>query len=507
MRRSGILLPIFSLPGKYGIGSFSENSYKFIDFLKNAGQKYWQILPVGPTGYGDSPYQTFCSFAGNPYFISLEKLIKEGLLKEKEVDEVYSGTNQPDDKKVDYEMLYNTRFGLLRKAYEKALSKKLLEKPAFKKFCSENEEWLQDYCLFMAIKTEMGGASFTTWPKALRTRNEAELKKAEERLKDDIGFYKFIQFKFYEQWYAVKKYANDKGIEIIGDLPIYVAPDSADVWAHPELFQLTKDAVPKRVAGCPPDGFTPLGQLWGNPLYDWDYHEKTGYAWWISRLDKCRGLYDIIRIDHFRGFDEYYSVPGQDTDATRGKWVKGPGMKLFNAIKESLGEIRIIAEDLGYTTDSVRQLVKDSGFPNMKIMEFAFYESEDGGNSEFLPFNHYSNCVVYTGTHDNETLIGWLKNTDDNTFRRMTEYIGYGNIARTDYNMKKIAQTIIRVAQNSVADYCIIPLQDYLYLGNEARINSPSVLGGNWSWRVDKSVLNKRTASRIRHFAEVYGRI
>ncbi|MCR5147601.1 MAG: 4-alpha-glucanotransferase [Eubacterium sp.] len=507
MRRSGILLPIFSLPGKYGIGSFSENAYKFIDFLKNAGQKYWQILPVGPTGYGDSPYQTFCSFAGNPYFISLEKLIREKLLTEAEVEKGYSGDYTPSDNSVNYEMLYNTRFPLLRKAYQNAEKKGLLKKPAYKKFCAENEEWLTDYSLFMAIKDEMGGISFTSWPKALRIRKPEEIEKAKERLADDMGFYSFLQYKFYEQWNAVKKYANDKGIEIIGDLPIYVAPDSADVWAHPELFQLTKEALPKRVAGCPPDGFTPLGQLWGNPLYQWEYHEETGYEWWIKRLDKCRGLYDIIRIDHFRGFDEYYSVPAGDKDATRGKWVKGPGMKLFNAIKESLGDIRIIAEDLGYTTESVRQLVRDSGFPNMKIMEFAFYPNEDGGNSEFLPFNYNNNCVVYTGTHDNETLMGWLRNIDEETFKRMMDYIGYGKMARTEYNMKKIAQAIIRVAQNSIADYCIIPIQDYLYLGNEARINAPSTLGGNWSWRVEKSDLNKRTASKIRQITCIYGRI
>ncbi|MCR5368997.1 MAG: 4-alpha-glucanotransferase [Eubacterium sp.] len=507
MRKAGILLPIFSLPGKYGIGCFSEMTYKFIDFLKEAGQKYWQILPLGPTGYGDSPYQTFCSFAGNPYFISLEQLIKEKLLTKKEVEEVYGKGNASENEKVDYEFLYNTRFALLKKAYEKAEKTGKLEDKVYKKFVKENEYWINDYGLFMAIKNEMNGICFTQWPKDLRVRNEKALAEAEKRLEYEKNFYIFIQYKFYEQWDLVKDYANENGIEIIGDLPIYVAPDSADVWAHPELFQLDKNAIPKRVAGCPPDGFTPLGQLWGNPLYDWDYHEKTDYDWWTRRLDKCRTLYDIVRIDHFRGFEAYYSVPGGDKDATRGKWVKGPGMKLFSRLKEKLGDIKIVAEDLGFTTDSLREFVKESGFPNMKVLEFAFYENEDGSESEFMPFNHYSNCVVYTGTHDNETIVGWLQNADEKTYGKVLNYLGHGELKKSDGNLKKIAQMLIRVAQNSVADYCIIPLQDYIYLGNEARINAPSTLGDNWVWRVNKKMIGKKIAKRIYKVTKTYGRV
>lgn len=537
MRRAGILLPIFSLPGKYGIGCFSKNAFDFIDFLKESGQRYWQILPVGPTGYGDSPYQTFCSFAGNPYFISLETLIEEGLLDKKKVDKVYKDCS---DDRIDYEMLYNTRFTVLHDAYESAKKKNYKRAKAYKSFEEDNAEWLTDYALFMSLKDEMGGISFTEWPEELRVRDEKALKQASKRLAEEISFYKFLQYKFYEQWEVVKKYANDKGIDIIGDLPIYVSPDSADAWAHPELFQLDKNARPKAVAGCPPDGFTPLGQLWGNPLYDWNYHNKTGYAWWISRIDKCRKLYDIIRIDHFRGFDEYYSVPAGDTDARGGHWVKGPGMKLFRAIKKSLGEIRIIAEDLGYTTDTVRKLVKDSSFPNMKILEFAFYRDEnDDGEHEFLPCNHYANCVVYTGTHDNETLMGWLKGIEDDVYERMSDYLGYepelktvskckkkaakcasqevertpeviaeeSKFVRSEEELHILADKMIRAAHGSVADYCILPVQDYLYLDNSARINAPSTLGNNWVWRIDKKDMNACLSGKIRKLTDIYDRL
>ena len=529
MRHAGILLPIFSLPGKYGIGCFSKNAYEFIDFLKKAGQKYWQILPVGPTGYGDSPYQTFCSFAGNPYFIDLEALIEEGLLDKKKVDKVYKNCG---DDRIDYEMLYNTRFPVLHDAYAAAKEKGVKRLKAYKNFVTENADWLDDYALFMSLKDDMGGISFTEWPEELRVRDEKALKNSAKRLADEIDFYKYLQFKFYEQWDKVKEYANKNGIDIIGDLPIYVSPDSADVWAHPELFQLDKNARPKAVAGCPPDGFTPLGQLWGNPLYDWTYHNKTGYAWWISRIDKCRKLYDIIRIDHFRGFDEYYSVPAGDTDARGGHWVKGPGMKLFRAIKKALGDIRIVAEDLGYTTDTVRKLVKDSGFPNMKIMEFAFYEPEEGGNYDFLPCNHYANCVVYTGTHDNETLMGWLKNAEDDVYKMMTDYVDYEpeewskkpsaketeaakeagfngseKYVKGDKELHILADKLIRASHNSVADYCIIPVQDYLYLDNSARINAPSTLGNNWVWRVDKKDVNSRLADKVRKLTAIYDRL
>ncbi len=315
MRQAGILLPIFSLPGKYGIGCFSKNAFDFIDFLKKSGQKYWQILPLGPTGYGDSPYQTFCSFAGNPYFISLEGLIEEGLLDKKKVDKIYKNCG---DDRVDYEMLYNTRFTVLRDAYEGAKAKNFKRLKAYKSFEEDNTEWLTDYALFMSLKDEMGGISFTEWPEELRVRDEKALKQASKRLTDEIGFYKFLQFKFYEQWDIVKKYANDNGIDIIGDLPIYVSPDSADVWAHPELFQLDKNARPKAVAGCPPDAFSPTGQLWGNPVYDWDALKKDGYSWWVERIRRNYEWFDVIRIDHFHGFAEYYEVPYGEETAEKG---------------------------------------------------------------------------------------------------------------------------------------------------------------------------------------------
>ena len=496
MRKAGILLPIFSLPGKYGIGCFSEMTYKFIDFLKEAGQKYWQILPLGPTGYGDSPYQTFCSFAGNPYFISLEQLIKEKLLTKKEVEDVYGKGNASENEKVDYEFLYNTRFALLKKAYEKAKKTGKLEDKVYKKFIKENEYWINDYGLFMAIKNEMNGSCFTQWPKDLRVRNEKALAEAEKRLENEKNFYIFIQCKFYEEWDLVKDYANENGIEIIGDLPIYVAPDSADVWAHPELFQLDKNAIPKRVAGCPPDGFTPLGQLWGNPLYDWDYHEKTDYDWWTRRLDKCRTLYDIVRIDHFRAFDEYYFIPYGDPTAEFGHWEKGPGVDLFRKMEEELGDKPLIAEDLGFLTDSVFELMRACGYPGMKVLQFAFDSKED---NDYLPHNYTRNCVVYTGTHDNDTVVGWYPTLSRADRKFVKEYLGIKNTKNLHWDM-------IRTAWASVADTAIVPMQDLLGLDQSARMNIPSTMGINWMWRLKEGQYTDELADKLLRLTEIYGR-
>lgn len=495
MRASGILLPIFSLPGKYGIGCFSKEAYKFIDFLEESGQKYWQILPIGPTSYGDSPYQSFSTFAGNPYFISLEDLTEQGLLKKAECDGIDFG-NKPDE--VDYEKQYKHRLKLLRKAYERS---EIYEKEEFHKFKAENEYWLKDYALFMAIKDRFGGKSFDQWATDICNRWGYSMEYYQKELYFDIEFYEFVQYEFYRQWFLLKDYANKKGISIIGDIPIYVAYDSADVWAHPELFQLNDDKKPQAVSGCPPDGFSERGQLWGNPLYQWNYHQSTNYDWWIKRIEKCAQLYDVVRIDHFRGFDEYYSIPVDVKDAAEGHWEKGPGMELFEEIRYRLGDIKIIAEDLGYMTDSVRMLVERTGYPNMKVLEFAFDSREDSGPADYLPYNYNKNCVVYTGTHDNETLKGWLGNIKPQEKQNIQKYIG-----REILDEGELVKEIIRMAQASTANTCIIPLQDYLGLGNEARINTPSVLGNNWKWRVAEGQMDSILSEYIESFTKVYGR-
>ncbi|MBQ8281873.1 MAG: 4-alpha-glucanotransferase, partial [Lachnospiraceae bacterium] len=400
-RSAGVLLSVSSLPSKYGIGCFSESAYKFIDWLKESGQTYWQILPLGPTSFGDSPYQSFSTFAGNPYFISLEELIELGLLTREECDSEDFGS---DEESVDYNKLYNRRFPLLRKAYGKSDVKNEHE---YIKFCEENK-WLDDYSLFMAVKDKFGGVSWSEWDENIRLRKPEAMERYSDELSDDVEFYKFLQYQFNKQWTKLKEYANDRGIQIIGDIPIYVAFDSADTWANPELFQLDENNVPKAVAGCPPDGFAADGQLWGNPLYDWDKHKETNFEWWISRLAHCFSLYDVVRIDHFRGFDEYYSIPYGDTTAHNGHWEKGPGMDLFTAVEHALGRKEVIAEDLGYVTDSVRQLVYDSGFPNMKVLEFAFDSRDTGSRNDYLPHNYGENCVAYTGTHDNQTIASWF---------------------------------------------------------------------------------------------------
>lgn len=494
-RSAGILLAISSLPSKYGIGSFSKEAYRFVDWLRSAHQSYWQILPMGPTGYGDSPYQSFSTFAGNPYFIDLDTLVDQGLLTDRECREIDWGD---DDRYVDYSKIYNGRYSLLRKAYERW---KMTDSMEFSMFMDENKEWIYDYSLFMAVKDSLGGISWTEWPQDIRNRQPDAVQKMQVELADEIHFQQYMQYLFYTQWNALKSYANKNHIRIIGDIPIYVAMDSADVWAHPELFRLDEDRRPYEVAGCPPDGFSETGQLWGNPIYDWELNRQTGYSWWIARMRHSYKLYDVVRIDHFRGFDEYYAIPAGSKNAVIGKWEKGPGMDLFDVVKEKLGEISIIAEDLGYITDSVRQLVKDSNFPNMKVLEFAFDARDSYEPCEYLPFTYYNNCVVYTGTHDNETLLGWLKHVNDYTLGYIKDYIG-----RDIPVGQEMVDEIIRLAHSSVADLCIIPLQDYLGLGNEARINTPSTLGDNWKWRVTKDKLTDKVADKIRKYTNVYRR-
>ena len=490
MRESGILLPIFSLPSPYGIGCFSKEAYEWVDSLCKAGQKKWQILPLGPTGYGDSPYQSFSTYAGNPYFIDLDQLKKDGLLMAEELEEL---NRAEDETAIDYAWLYNVRYGVLAKAFERF-------KPdeAYEKFVHENAFWLEDYSLFMAEKDEHGGIPWTQWEEPLMHRDPETLRAEKERLKKQCDFHKFQQYQFRIQWDALHAYANEHGVEIIGDIPIYVAFDSADTWASPELFQFDENKEPVAVAGCPPDGFSATGQLWGNPLYDWDYHRKTGYAWWIQRISYTLHMYDVLRVDHFRGFDEYYSIPYKDETAEFGHWEKGPGIELFNALKEAVGPQKIIAEDLGYMTDTVRQLVKESGFPGMKVLQFAFDSREE---SDYLPHNYDKNCVVYTGTHDNDTVHGWYDALDEQDKKFSQRYMNNANTPRNE-----IHEDFVRLAMASVADLCIIPIQDYLGLGGEARINLPSTLGGNWKWRLKKVQITDMVIYRIQELSKLYGR-
>ena len=488
MRECGILLPITSIPSPYGIGGFSKAAYDFVDWLREAGQQYWQVLPFGPTGYGDSPYQSFGAFAGNPYFIDLDTLAEEKLLTKAECLEADCG-QYPGY--VDYERIYKTRYQVLRKAFARW---KAGGCKSSQDLCPETEE----YCVYMAVKDHFQGKSWAEWEDAIRLREPEAMAKLEVKLEEDILFYRFLQLKFQEQWKKLKAYANGKGIRIIGDIPIYVAFDSADSWFHPELFQFNAEREPDFVAGCPPDGFSPTGQLWGNPLYRWDYHKKTGYGWWIRRMAYCFELCDVVRVDHFRGFDEYYAIPAEDDTAAGGHWEKGPGLELFDAIERKLGKLEIIAEDLGFLTPSVFGMVRKSGFPGMKVLEFAF--SADG-QSIYLPYHYDENCVVYTGTHDNDTVQGWYQTMPEWDRDFSVRYLGNSHTPE-----EEIHWDFIRAALGSRARLAVIPMQDYLGLGSEARINEPSTLGNNWKWRLLPENLDEDLAGKCRDLAWVYGR-
>ncbi len=494
-RRAGILLPVFSLPSKYGIGCFSRSAYDFVDWLREAGQSCWQILPLCPTSYGDSPYQSFSTFAGNPYFISLEALIEEGVLTEEECAAADFGE---DPGRIDYERLYHARYPLLRRAYERS---GVAGDPDYQAFVAENRWWLEDYALFMAVKDRFQGAPWTEWAEDIRLRWGNALDYYRRELYFDIEFQQYLQFQFFRQWHALKDYANRRGIQIIGDIPIYVAMDSADAWAHPELFQLGEGGVPSAVAGCPPDGFSATGQLWGNPLYCWDYHRETGYAWWLSRLAHCFRLYDVTRIDHFRGFDEYYSVPYGSETAIGGHWEQGPGLDLFRRVEEALGWHEVIAEDLGYVTDSVRELVRDSGFPGMKVLEFAFDARDTGSANDYLPHNYPENCVAYTGTHDNETLTGWLRSITPKERQAVRDYLCDSRTPQ-----KELYRPLIALAMRSAARTCVIPMQDYMGLDNRSRMNRPSTVGINWLWRLRQEDLSPELREEIRRCTARYGR-
>lgn len=493
MRKNGVLMHLSSLPGDTGIGTMGKEAYEFVDFLEKSGQSLWQLLPVVPTSYGDSPYASYSTFAGNPYFIDLDMLAKQGYLKPEE----YKDLNWGDDpENVDYGLIYETRFPVLRKAARRVLAS---QPEDYKTFVEANKDWLPDYALFMALKDANGGKPWLQWPEQMRNYTPENAAKLTQQYQEDVDFYMVLQYLFFEQWNKLRDYANGKGIEIIGDLPIYVALDSVDAWSHPELFQLDEDRTPTDVAGCPPDGFSADGQLWGNPLYDWEYHKKTGYAWWLRRIEYLTKLYNIVRIDHFRGFDSYYAIPYGATTARKGEWRKGPGMDLFDLVKEKYPDARIIAEDLGFLTDSVRQLLKDTGYPGMKILQFAF-DSRDSSSNEYLPFNYPHNCIAYTGTHDNQTVKGWFESAPEESVAFAKEYLRSGSDDDAVWDM-------LLELMDSPSDTTILTAQDLLELGDEARMNTPSTVGKNWKWRAKKGVFTDALAKKLKHYTAMYGRL
>lgn len=498
MRESGILFPIFSLPSKFGIGCISREAYEFIDFLKEAGQGYWQILPIGPTGFGDSPYQPFSAFAGNPYFISPEVLIEKGYLT---WDEANSYDFGQDETHVDYGALYNNRFELLRVAFNRFKEKGGQEEKAYKDFLKKEDFWLEDYCIFMALKNKYQGASWLTFEDEDRLKKDAAIKKAKSELEDEINFFRFQQYEFDCEWKNLRAYAKKNNIKLIGDIPFYVSLDGADAWSHPEAFQMDENAVPTVVAGCPPDAFSATGQLWGNPIYDWENRKAGGYEWWMKRLERSYELYDVVRIDHFHGFSDYYAIPYGDETAEKGKKNKGPGMDFFKAVEKKFGDLsdfKMIAEDLGTVTKENQKLLEDSKIPGMKVLQYAF----TSWDSVYITHRHDSHCVVYTGTHDNTPSGAWIEEIGDGDRDFVRRYI---NSMNTDYGA--FVWDFIREAYRSVAALCIIPLQDYLVMGKECRINAPGTPDGNWQFRLRPNFLSRELAISIRGLAETYGRI
>lgn len=488
-RGAGILLHISSLPSPYGIGTMGKAAYEFIDNLKAAGQKYWQVLPVGQTSYGDSPYQSFSAFAGNPYFIDVENLIEDGLIEKKDADNILWGRY---NEYVDYEKVYTGRYKILNIAYENWKKKKDAE---FDEFVEENKEWLEDYSLFMACKKHFENKSWLTWENELKDREPETVEKYKKLLEDEIGFWMFLQFRFYGEWHKLKVYANKAGIKIIGDIPIYVALDSCDVWSNPKLFQLDEDKNPKAIAGCPPDAFSADGQRWGNPLYDWEMMEKEDFAWWKKRIQASAKLYDIIRIDHFIGVVRYFSIP-VDKETKDGHYEAGPGEKLTKAINSVLGDAKIIAEDLGVKYEPVQELLEKEGYPGMKVMLFGF----DGNpNNEHLPHQAVKNSIMYIGTHDNDTLKGFIDNQPDNVRERIMEYVS----APDD---KSICKQMIKSAYLSVANVCIVQMQDILEKNNFARMNYPSTMGENWKWRMQNGEFSAKKIAMLKKFADISGR-
>lgn len=528
-RNAGILMPISSLPSPYGIGTFGKDAYDFVEFVKECNHKYWQVLPLGPTTYGDSPYQSYSAFAGNPYFVDLDMLIEEGLLLKSEVisrdwgdgtvpvevseDDAVNGRygtykdgNIGDERYVSYEKLYNNRFDILRIAYnrfkgkcietKKTLGKGVPLYKQFDNFINDNADWLEDYALFMALKEHFNNVSWSEWDDDIRFRKQEAMKRYKNELSDDIGYWEFIQYEFFKQWTALKKYANDNGVEIIGDIPIYMGYDSDTVWANQSEFQLDENLTPVKVAGVPPDAFSESGQKWGNPLYDYDKMEKNDFCWWRKRMKASAQLYDVIRIDHFIGIVKYYTIPADMPDARQGEYVKGPGQKLLDAINESIGNKKIIAEDLGVEVPEVSRILEENGYPGMKVLEFAF-----GGDRKnpHLPYNYTTNLVCYGGTHDNETLLGYFEDRSD-------WELGYAYDYLDTRDKRQMVDKVFRAAYSSVAVLTVFAVQDILKLGNWARINLPSSLGNNWKWRMQKGQLGQQQVTDMRYLASIFDR-
>lgn len=489
MRHSGILLHISSLPSPYGIGTFGKAAYEFADFLHAAGQHYWQLLPIGPTGYGDSPYQSASTFAGNPYFIDLDLLVEDGLLTQEEIDAIpWAGHTD----RVDYGFQYEHRYALLRKAFERGWERDSKEIEPF----VLGQPWLFDYVVFMAVKASQGGACWNTWPEDIRLRQEGAIFRYAEANKEEVHFYTYLQFLFFKQWNALRDYVHGLGIQLIGDLPIYVPYDSCDVWANTGLFQLDGQGNPTAVAGCPPDAFSAVGQLWGNPIYDWGKMGETGYAWWNQRISGAAKLFDVIRIDHFRGLESYWSIPYGDTDARGGHWEKGPDHDFVKNLHEQFPDLMLIAEDLGYLTEEVKQLREDSGYPGMKVLEFAFDPREPGN---YLPHGYDFNCICYTGTHDNETLVQFLDCAPEEVRAFTREYLGMSP-------EQDMVEAILRAGMASTADTFIAQLQDYLHLGAEARMNKPGSLStDNWTWRLQE-IPSGKLAQKIARMVSIFER-
>ena len=492
-RSSGIIMHISSLPGKYGIGTFGKEAYRFVDFLKKSGQSYWQMLPLGQTGYGDSPYQSFSAFAGNPYFIDFEILEEEQLLEKKDYENLDFGESQLS---IDYGKLFNQKIKVLRIAYENSKKRNYLNE--LEHFKTKSFLWIEDYAFYMALKEKFKLKSWKYWDNDIKLREKQAMEEYKKELRDEINFWIFIQYLFFKQWDALKNYIHDLDITILGDVPIYVAEDSADTWANPEIFLLDENNNPIKVAGCPPDAFSSTGQLWGNPIYRWDYLESTGYKWWINRINESLKLYDVIRIDHFRGFESFWQVPYGEETAINGEWIKGPGIKLFNAIEDTLGKVNIISEDLGFLTSEFMEFKESCGFPGMKVLQFAFDSRED---NDYLPHNYDKNCAVYTGTHDNDTFRGWFEETGGTEdIKYAVEYLKLNK--EEGYNWG-----FIRGAWSSVGNLAIVPMQDFLNLGNEARMNLPSTLGSNWKWRMEEGSLTDELAEKIYNLTKLYGRL
>lgn len=490
MRESGILMHITSLPGPYGIGTMGKQAFAFVDFLRASGQAYWQILPLTPTGYGDSPYQSCSTYAGNYYLIDLPTLVEEGLLQYDELNAIHWCDRED---KVNFGRLYQNRLNVLRLAYGRFRAGE-----EFRTFCDENQAWLPDFALFMALKEEFDGKPWYTWEEGYKRRDPGVLADARSKLQDEIRFFCFVQYLFYRQWNALRTYAKENGVSFIGDVPIYVPYDSADVWCAPGWFQLDENLNPTAVAGCPPDAFSEDGQLWGNPLYRWEEMKADGYGWWINRLAAAGKLYDVVRIDHFRGFEAYWSVPAGDDTARNGKWIKGPGMDFIRAVKQNLPQVRMIAEDLGFLTQEVLDLRDESGFPGMKVLGFAFDSREP---SEYLPHTYPANSVCYTGTHDNMTMRQWFDTASSDAVAYASEYM------RLTHE-EGLVWGVVRTAMSSVSDLCVILMQDLLNLGAEARMNFPGTMtDANWTWRAWDGFANEELAQRIRNLTKLYGRL